>query len=633
MVSLAYVRHELLRRWSRTLVTALGLAAGVGLVMGIIGVSNGLSDAQNRVLSPLSTVGTDIVVERTVGVASTSTTASTTTTAPGIPGSGPGRGGGFFGASSGSTGLNTSDETALTNNNSSVITDLAKLGPPGTQFTYDFFVPGTLITFPQAAVSDVDKIRGVQAAVPALSLQALHETGTVPTITDTVTTGGQTISKTVTPSPPTAAQIASIRTCFENSGAFDSGTSTATSAPASGSGATGPPTGNSGAGAGSGGPGGGAAIGGGGGPGGGGVGGEISIAVSILNSRFGSAFLKCLPPQYQQYLTKVVVPQQTITKVLNPPSTNTTTKSYTVAGVNPSDSSSGLITKAQLVKGTWFTSTPTHEILVSTAYASTNGIKLGQELTIDKAGYKVVGLVDPTLTGDVSDIYFDLSTLQASASQSSRINEVLVKVAKSTDVNTVAAAIKKDLPGATVLTSKQLAGQVTGSLSNAKKLASDLGVALGIIILAAALLIAALLTMSNISKRVREIGTLRAVGWSRGRVVAQIMAEMTGIGIVGAALGVLVGLGVCAAVNTFGPTLTYTTTGVAVGSSSASSLLHATTAAASAAGQVVKLHTSISAVTVIVAALIAILGGMIAGLAGAWRAARLSPVSALRDLG
>jgi len=46
MVSLGYVWHELRRRWSRTLVTALGLAAGVGLVMGIVGVSNGLSNAQ-----------------------------------------------------------------------------------------------------------------------------------------------------------------------------------------------------------------------------------------------------------------------------------------------------------------------------------------------------------------------------------------------------------------------------------------------------------------------------------------------------------------------------------------------------------------------------------------------------------
>ena len=51
-----------------------------------------------EVLSPLSSVGTDIVVERTVGAADTSSTASTTTTTtPGgfTPGGGPG-GGGFF---------------------------------------------------------------------------------------------------------------------------------------------------------------------------------------------------------------------------------------------------------------------------------------------------------------------------------------------------------------------------------------------------------------------------------------------------------------------------------------------------------------------------------------------------------
>ena len=70
-----------------------------------------------------------------------------------------------------------------------------------------------------------------------------------------------------------------------------------------------------------------------------------------------------------------------------------------------------------------------------------------------------------------------------------------------------------------------------------------------------------------------------------------------------------------------------------MGTSSASNLVHTTSAAAASVGQTVKLHTSISVLTVIVAAVIAILGGLVAGLAGAWRAAWLSPVSALRDLG
>jgi ABC-type antimicrobial peptide transport system permease subunit len=594
MVSIGYVWHELRRRWSRTLVTALGLAAGVGLVMGIVGVSNGLSNAQGQVLSPLSSVGTDIVVERTVGVANTSSTSSTTTTttpAGGFGGRGGSGGGGFFAGGVNSS-ANASDRTALANNNSSILTDLSKLGPPGTQYSNDFFVNGTLITFPQQAVTDVAKIKGIEAAVPALSLQALHETGTVPTITDTVTTGGQTVTQTVRPPPLTAAQEAAVRSCLEASGVSSGGPS--------GTNSTG---------------GGGGGFGGGGGAG------------------FGAAFTKCLPASYQQYEAQVVVPQQTITRVLNPPTTNTQTSSYTVAGVDPSNSTSGLITKAQLVSGTWFTSSPTNEILVSAAYASSNNIKAGQTWTINKTPYKVVGLVNPTLTGDTSDIYFDINTLQSASSQPGRVNEVLVKVNKSSNVDAVAAAIKKELPGATVLTSKQLAGQVNGSLANAKKLASDLGVALGIIILIAALLIAALLTLSNIAKRVREIGTLRAIGWSRGRVVSQILAEMLGIGLVGAAVGVVVGLGVCGLVDAFGPTLSYSIAGAVVGSSSASGLVHQATATAASATKSIQLHTSLSVLTVLVAAVIAILGALLAGLAGAWRAARLSPTSALRDLG
>jgi len=311
MFAVGYAWNELRRRWSRTVVTAIGLAAGVGLVMGIVGVSDGLTQAQNKILSPLSSVGTDIIVTRTVDATTTSSASTTTTTtAPtggGFGGGGGGGGGGFFGAGAGRgrggasaiTSLNASDQAALLNANSSVLTDLSKLGPAGTQFTYDFFVPGTLITFPSAAVADVASVKGVASAVPGLSLQALHETGTVPAQTDTVTTGGQTITSVQKPPPLTAAQEASVRACLQSSGAF--GTTTSTTSPAA-TPTTTAPTGNSGSGA----PGGGGALGGGGGgtfAGGGGGGGGFGGAA------FGAVFSKCLPASYQQYEAKVVVPE------------------------------------------------------------------------------------------------------------------------------------------------------------------------------------------------------------------------------------------------------------------------------------------------------------------------------------
>ncbi|HUI03305.1 MAG TPA: ABC transporter permease, partial [Acidimicrobiales bacterium] len=600
MVSVGYAWNELRRRWSRTVVTAVGLAAGVGLVMGIVGVSNGLTQAQNKVLSPLSTVGTDIIVTRTVGATSSTGSTTTTTTAPGgFPGGGGGSGGGgggggrgFFaggagrglGGAAGINQLNSSDQAALLDANSSVLTDLSKLGPAGTQFTYDFFVPGTLITFPNQAVSVVSKIPGVSSAVPGLSLQAIHESGTVPNLTDTVTTGGQTVQQTVRPPPLTQAQEEQVQQCLESKGVtFGSGGGatgnsgagpTATTAPSPGRG------------------------------GGGGGGGRFGLFGG------GAAFQECLPEADQQYIAKVVVPEQTITRVLNPPQTDTQTKTYTVAGVNPTDTSTGLITKAQLVAGKWFGSSPADELLVNTAYASANNVKVGQQLTIDKTTFTVVGLVNPTLTGDTSDIYFDISTLQSLGSNSGRVNEVLVKVSKSSDVSAVAAAIHKELPGAQVLTSKSLANQVTGSLSDAHTLATHLGGALAVIVLLAAFLIAALLTLSSVAKRVREIGTLRAIGWSRGRVIRQIVGETVGIGVLGAVLGVALGIGICAAIGALGPQLTSTSSGAAVGASTVGSIFHQATTAASSTK--IKLSAPIGAGTVLLGLVAALVGGLVA---------------------
>lgn len=566
-------------------------------MMGIIGVSQGLSVAQNRILSPLGSVGTNIIVTRTV--APTTNQKVTTTTTPGTAGKAPfsgGGGGGFFAPGVAGSEGSSSEATTLLNNNASVITDLAKLGKPGTQFTHDFLVPGTLITFPSTAVNDVTKISDVTSAVGALSLQALHESGTVPKIVATVKTGGQTISTTAKPPALTAAQTATERSCIQS--VLQKDFSTAPVPGTGGTGSTGPRQG-----------------------------GGQSFAGFASNP----AVEQCLTPAQLSYQQNVTVPEQTITQVLNPPTTNTATSTYTVAGVDTSNPNTGLITKAQLVSGTWFTANSSHEVLVNTAYASTKKLKLNGTITVNSVNYKIVGLVSPTLTGNVSDIYFPLSTIQRLASAPGYVNEVLVAVKNSSDVGAVSATIKKELPGATILTSKTLADQVSGSLSNAHKLANDLGGALAIVALLAAFLIAMLLTLSNVAKRVREIGSLRAIGWSRGAIVRQVMAEMIGIGIIGGIIGIGVGVGVCELIGAIGPTLSVTATGLSVGASSIGNLVNQSTS--STVTSTVHLTAPIQATTIAIAFIGALVGGLLAGAAGGWRAARLAPASALRDLG
>jgi ABC-type antimicrobial peptide transport system permease subunit len=591
----SYAWHELRRRFGRTLVTALGLAAGVGLVMSIIGVSDGLSSAQKSVLSPLGSVGTNVIVTRTVA-ATTNKNASSNSDKRS-------NGGGFFARSFGGVSvasLNSAANATLLQNNSSVLTDLAKLGKPGTKFSHDFFLPGTLINFPNEAAGIISKIKDVTSVTGALSLDAIHETGTVPTITATYKTGGQTLKVTSKPPTPTAAQSAAERSCIQK--LFAARSSSSSSRPTTFGSSGRPPAGASG---------------------------RPGVGIRFVGT--SGAFSKCLTPEQKAYIQDVVVPEETIRETLNPPTTNTQTASYTVAGVDPSAVSGGLITKSQVTKGSWFTANATDEVLVNQGYATQKGLHAGQTITINKKAYKIVGLVNPTLTGDVADIYFDLSTAQSLASAPKEINEVLVSVKNASDVNAVAAAIKKELPGATVLTSKSLADSVSGSLSNAKKLADTLGGALAIVVLLAAFLIAVLLTLASVAKRVREIGTLRAIGWSRAAVVRQIVAETIGIGILGGVLGIVLGVLIAAVISAVAPGLSVTTSGLSVGASQLSSSIGQSTSAT--VHSIVHLTVPIHLTTVLLGLAGAIVGGVLAGIAGGWRASRLAPAVALRDLG
>ncbi len=62
---LTYIYRELRRRHRQALLTALGLAVGVGLVVVVTAYARGVSEAQDTVLQSLYGVGTDITVTRT----------------------------------------------------------------------------------------------------------------------------------------------------------------------------------------------------------------------------------------------------------------------------------------------------------------------------------------------------------------------------------------------------------------------------------------------------------------------------------------------------------------------------------------------------------------------------------------
>src|SRR5205807_802958 len=163
--------------------------------------------------------------------------------------------------------------------------------------------------------------------------------------------------------------------------------------------------------------------------------------------------------------------------------------------------------------------------------------------TIGGKKFTVVGLADTPLGGQASDVYVKLAQLQQMSGRVGRVNTVYVRATSADKVSQVAGAIKTSFSSSSVTTAKELASRVSGSLVDAKNLTSKLGTALEIVGLLAAVLIASLLTLSSVAKRIRELGTLKAVGWSQRLVVRQVTGEALLQGLIRGALGVLVAIG------------------------------------------------------------------------------------------
>jgi putative ABC transport system permease protein len=334
---------------------------------------------------------------------------------------------------------------------------------------------------------------------------------------------------------------------------------------------------------------------------------------------------------------------------------------FTVNGVDIANGELGPLSTGKISSGRTFTTADnTADVaLVDSSYATQNKLKVGSTIAVGNSknaatNFKVVGIVSEPSGDNPADVYIPLGVAQSLANLKNDVNTIYVTASSSGDITSVASSISKAVPGSTVTDQNTLASEVTGSISSAASLANNLGKWLAIAVLIAAFFLASLLTMAAVTRRIREFGTLKALGWKSRRIVFQVMGEAVAIGIVGGVIGVGLGFAGVALVNHFSSPLTASlasnTTGSATpggarqfggggggggfptggGTSGSNPFRGAFSSAARTAGTVTEhLHAPVTIGIIIVAVGLAILGGLIAGAFGGWRAARLRPADAL----
>jgi len=310
---------------------------------------------------------------------------------------------------------------------------------------------------------------------------------------------------------------------------------------------------------------------------------------------------------------------------------------FTVDGVGTGRATLGPLAAATVSSGRFFTGADARAdvALVDSAYAASGSLKTGSVITIRQVRFTVIGIVTQPQGSSPPDVYIPLARAQALATRTKNlggsvagdVNLIYVAAASAAGIPAVRGEITRLLPHDVVTAAGDLAGQVTGSLSEAARLASDLGRWVSVLALIAAFAVASLLTLAAVGRRSAEFGTLKALGWRTRRIIAQVLGESLAMGIAGAAAGIGLGFAGAAIIAAVAPALSATAPSSTIGS-----MQQVVQAGGTALGNravVVPLSPSITGGVIVAAVLLAVSGGLLAGAFGAWRIARLRPAGAL----
>lgn len=316
------------------------------------------------------------------------------------------------------------------------------------------------------------------------------------------------------------------------------------------------------------------------------------------------------------------------------PSGNFSFNQTSIEGLDVTDGSLGPLTSLTLSSGRMIAAADAKSAVavVNSSYATQNSVKVGATETLGGTKFTVVGIVT---TSESEDYFIPLTEAQTISGDTGDVSTVYVKAASNTQINSVASEIKSAAAGSTVSTTADLAASVSGSLGSTASLLDNLGKWISIVALIAAFLVAALLTLSAVGRRTREFGTLKAIGWTSRRVVRQVLGESIVTGLIGGALGIGVGFLGAFIIQKVAPALTASaapsSASNTAGGAFAGGADRAGGFAARAAGNDVTVHLTapVSINVLLLAVGLAILGGLIAGGLGGWRASSLRPADAL----
>jgi putative ABC transport system permease protein len=192
-----------------------------------------------------------------------------------------------------------------------------------------------------------------------------------------------------------------------------------------------------------------------------------------------------------------------------------------------------------LIEGSLWTAASTDQVILGERAAGDLGVGIGDTVEIEDHTFTVTGIYKTGRLYEDSGAYAPLSTVQEIAGRTGVITAIFVAVDPGANVRDVANTVEDDIPGTASIVTVDDYGKVdqgVAFLDAANIAISVLAVVIGGV--------GVMNTMvMSVFERTREIGILRAVGWSGRRILRMIISESLFMcliaTIVGSAMGVL----------------------------------------------------------------------------------------------
>lgn len=179
------------------------------------------------------------------------------------------------------------------------------------------------------------------------------------------------------------------------------------------------------------------------------------------------------------------------------------------------------------------------EVILGKIYAEDNNLSVGDSLKVDGENFEIVGIYETGDSNMAGAVFTSIKKVAEINDDEDSISNIYVKVNKGEDAQAVADRIDSMYGDNITTVTSVMEMEQMGDMLNMLK-ASSWGISLLAIVVGGLGIINTMLM--SVFERTREIGVLKAVGWSNRKILTMIVGESLVITIVSAIIGSVVGV-------------------------------------------------------------------------------------------